>query len=247
MTIYLDLLFILNLFYDMLIFITLDCTLKRRCCFRKILLASILSALSSFSIILNNNIIIISINIIVGVSAVLILFGYKNIKYTLENLAYLYMISVILAGFLYFLSIYFKNANYILLLLTAPIVLFIYVKEQKGLREKINYEKLVTIIFKNNKSLTLTGFIDTGNRLRDPITKKYVILIHKDKLKGIYNIRSPIYVPAKTINKNSLISCTAIKDLIIDDKHFNNYLVGISEAVKSSSECLLNYHLLEEL
>ena len=39
---------------------------------------------------------------------VLVAFKYKNIKYTLNNLLYLYMCSVILGGFLYMLDIEFS-------------------------------------------------------------------------------------------------------------------------------------------
>ena len=248
MVIYIDLLFLLNIFYDTLILLTLDVTLKRRVKLKRIILGSVVGGLSTFIILLPiNSPILFILKIIMGILMIIVTFKYKNIKYTFENLLYLYMISVILAGFLYYLELEFNYANYLLLLILAPVILLIYIKEQKKLKMHINYSKNISIILKNNKRLTLTGFIDSGNRIRDPVTKKYVILINKNKLKGIYNIRSPIYVPISTVNKSSLLECIGIKELIIEGRVYNNYLLGLTDYIKSDCECLLNYKLLEEL
>ena len=138
-----------------------------------------------------------------GIFMLLITFKYKNLKYFIDNTIYLYMCSVILAGFLYFLKIEFNNFSYLISLTIAPIILYLYIKNIKELKQVVNYYKKVIINFKNNNSLELTGFIDSGNKLKDPITNKYIILINKKKIKGIYNIRSPMYVPIKVVNNNN--------------------------------------------
>ena len=179
---------------------------------------------------------------------VIITYKFKDIKYFLNNVVYLYMSSVILAGFLYFLKLEFNNLSYILLLCISPIILYLYIKEQNNLKNIVNYYKKVIITLKNNQILELNGFIDSGNKLKDPITNKYIILINKKRLKGIYNIRSPMYVPIKTVNKNSLLECISINNIIIDNKIYNNYLLGLSDTFNGFDgvDCLLNYHLLEE-
>ena len=177
---------------------------------------------------------------------IIICYGYKNIKYTFDNVIYLYMCSVILAGFLYFLKIEFNNLSYLIILIISPIILYLYLKQQKNLKEKINFYKKIIITFKNNQTLELNGFVDSGNKLKDPITNKYIILINKNKLKGIYNIRSPMYVPIKTINKKSILECISIKNIIIDNKKYNNYLLGLSDNDFLDFDCLLNYHIMEE-
>lgn len=179
---------------------------------------------------------------------VLVTFKFKNFKYTINNIIYLYMCSVILAGFLYFLKIEFNNISYIISMLFAPIILYLYIKEQKKLKKVVNYYKNVIITLKNNKTIKLNGFIDSGNKLQDPITNKYIILINKNILNGIYNIRSPMYIPINTINNKSLLECIGIKNIIIDSKTYTNYLLGLSDTFNGFDgiECLLNYHLLEE-
>ena len=248
MKIYIDLLISLNFIYDLLILITVNLTLKRNSPFKRIFLASLFGSLSTLTIFLKiNNYFLLIINMILGLIMLIISFSYKNIKYFLTNFAYLYMTSVILAGFLYFLKIQFNNLAYPISLSIAPFILYLYIKEQKNLKKIVNYYKKVIITFKNNKTLELNGFLDTGNKLKDPITNKYIILVNKKSIKGIYNIRSPIYVPINTVNNHSLLPCISIKNIIVDNKVYNNYLLGISNDFKGfdNVNCLLNYHLGE--
>ena len=249
MTIYLDLLFLLNFIYDLLLLLTVSVTLKRNTKFKRILLGSFFGAISTFIILIPlNKYLLLILKILTSVIMLIITYSFKNIKYFFNNLLYLYMTSVILAGFLYFLKLEFNNLSYLISLSIAPLILYLYIKEQKKLKEIVNYYKKVIITFKNNKTLSLNGFIDSGNKLKDPITGKYIILVNKKTLKGIYNIRSPMYVPIKTINNKSLLPCVSIKNIIIDNKIYHNYLLGISDTFNGfdNINCLLNYHLLED-
>lgn len=180
---------------------------------------------------------------------VLIAFGYKNIKYTTYNVIYLYMVSIILGGFIYYLNIEFKNSNYLILLLIAPIILYIFIKSITALKEIKNYYYKVSIVFNDNDKLNITGFLDTGNKLTDPITNKPIILINKKKIKGSINIRSPMYVPYNALNHHGLLECIKPKCIIIDNKKLTNYLIGLSEESfkLNGVDCLLNYKILEEI
>ena len=68
-------------------------------------------------------------------------------------------------------------------------------------------------------------------------------------MKGIIHNRSPMYVPVKTVNKNSLIKCYKPEELIINNQKFNNYLIGIvkDKINIDGVNCLLNYKMMEEL
>ena len=249
MTIYIDLLFLLNFIYDCLLLLTVSITLKRNISLKRIFLGGLIGSLSTFIIFIPlNKYVLLLLKILVGLLMILITFKYKNLKYTFNNIIYLYMCSVILAGFLYFLKIEFSNLSYLISLSISPIILYLYIKEQKALKKIINYYKDIEITLKNNVNIKLTGFIDSGNKLKDPITNKYIILINKNKLKGIYNIRSPMYVPINTVNQKSLLECISIKNIIIDNKIYTNYLLGLSDNFMGFDgvECLLNYHLMEE-
>ena len=118
-----------------------------------------------------------------------------------DQLLYLYMISTILGGFLYLLNIEFSykqdglvfyfnglSINFIILLIVSPIIIYIYIKQSKLLKNNYSCYYKIEIVFKNNKSILLNSFLDTGNKLIDPVTKKGIILINKNSIKGKYNI-----------------------------------------------------------
>lgn len=263
MKIYLDLVFFLNFCYDFLILLTIDITLKRHTKIKRIIISSIIGALSLVLLFLPiNNLLLFFVKIIVSIVMVLIAFRYKDIKYTLSNLFYMYMVSITLGGFLYFLNVQFSykqeglifyfdgiSTNYILLIIIAPIILYLYIKEHKKMKSTYNLNYEVKIVFKNNEELVCNGFIDSGNKLRDPITKKYIILVEKNHLKKIINNKNPIYVPFKALNKNGLVKCFSIKHLIINNQEYKNFLIGEADNTfhLEGIDCLLNSIFLEEL
>lgn len=249
MTIYIDLLFILNFIYDFLLLMTVSVTLKRNISLKRLLLGAFLGGLSTFIILMPiNEYLLLCLKIVTSLIMIIVTYKFKDIKYFFNNIIYLYMCSVILAGFLYFLKLEFNNLSYIIILFIAPIILYLYVKEQRNLKKVVNFYKKVIITFKNNQTLEINGFIDSGNKLKDPITNKYIILINKNSLKGIYNIRSPMYVPINTVNRSSLLECISVKSIEVENKIYTNYLLGLSDTFNGFDgvECLLNYHLLEE-
>ena len=161
MKIYIDLLFILNFIYDFLLLMTVSITLKRNTKIKRLLLSSLFGALITFVILIPiNKYLLLILKIILGLIMIIICYGYKNIKFFINNCIYLYMCSVILAGFLYFLKIEFNNLSYIIILLISPIILYLYIKQTKELKEIVNFYKNVIINFKNNKKLEVIGFVD---------------------------------------------------------------------------------------
>lgn len=246
MVIYIDLLFILNFIYDFFILETINVTLKRYQSLKRILFGSLFGSLTIFLLFLKINYLLIFIfKIISGLIMIILTFNYRSFKYTLNNLLYLYMTSVILAGFLYYLNTEFKNANYLLLLFIAPLILGLFIIQNKDLKAKKSFLYLVKIVLLDNKEYFLKGYIDTGNRARDPITHKYVIITNKK----IYHNKNPIYVGINTIKEHTIIKCYPIKYLEIKGQTFNNYLIGYMDKIPlmEDCDCLLNYKLLEDI
>lgn len=263
MKIYLDLVFFLNFSYDLLLLMSIDIILKRRMNFKRLLLASFIGALSLIILFLPfKKIVLFIFKILVSIMMSIISFKYKNMKYTLTNLMYLYMLSVILGGFLYLLDLEFSykrfglifyfeglSVNYILLLLISPFILGMYIYEHKKYKVSYNFNCKIEICFLNNKFLKINGFIDSGNKLRDPLTKKNVIILNKKLVQSNINIRSPMYVPYKALGKSGLIECFKIKYVKINDKILTNYLVGLSTDSfnLNGSDALLPASLWEEI
>ena len=250
MIIYIDLLILVNFLFDLLLLLTINITLKRYSKIYRLLLASLFGEITLISLFIPISSGLFTIlKLIMGIIMVIISFGYKNIKYTIYNGLYLYMTSVILGGFVYYLNIEFKNMNYIIILLIAPIILYIFIKSIKALKEIKNYYYKVKIVLNDNQELSMAGFLDTGNKLIDPITNKPIILLNKKKIKGNINIRSPMYVPYNSLNHHGLIECIKPKYIIVNDKKLVNYLIGLSEESfkLNGIDCLLNYKILEDI
>ena len=221
MIIYIDLVFLLNILLDFILLMSVSVILTRNTNVKRIILGSIVGGLSTLLLFININNLIIKI--ILGILMVLVTFGYHNLKYTLNNLFYLYTLSFSVGGVMYLLmdNLYY---NYLILVLGFIIVLVLYIKMIKNYQTSFtNYYKVE--IFIKNKKYLLTGYLDTGNKLYDTYKHRPVVIISK-KIK--YNLEDVIYVPYESLNNNSVLRCLKIDKIIINKHVFTNYLVGLS-------------------
>lgn len=242
MKIYLDLIILLNFFLDFLLLLGVSLLLKRNSSIKRIILASFFGGISILSLFIEiKSINLFILKIMISILMIIISFGFKNLKYTINNLIYLYLLSIILGGFLYFINdlfsyrnnglIFYHNSysiNIILIVILSPIIIYIYIKNYRKLKNEYSklYEVEITLL--NNKKIMATGFLDTGNSLVDPYKKRPIILINK-KLINNYNPKF-ILVPCYTINKKSIIKCFKIKSILINNKKLKKeILVGISD------------------
>ena len=247
MIIYVDLLIALNLIYDFLILKVVSLVLKRSTTNIKILLSSLIGEVSTLFLIFNfNYIILIIFKIILACIMNIIAFKYKTLKYSLINISYFYMISIILGGFIYFL--YLRGINYIIIMLLIPIILLIYIIQET--RRSINnniYD--IGITFLNNHKIIIKGYIDTGNNIKDIVSNKYVIIINEKLVTKIYKTYKYIYVPISVVNNNELLKCIKIKYIEINNKKITNVLLGLSNTKIriDNVDCLLNNYLRKEI
>ncbi len=247
MTIYIDLVILLNYFFDSLILLTVNTTLKRNISLKKILFVSLLGELSLLGFLLSNKYLLILLKLEISLILNILTFKYKDIFYTVTNVLYFYMVSIILGGFIYYLKL--NNLSYFFILLLVPLILYLYIKQNLNMKTTINKIYPLTIYFPNKRKLSLTGFVDTGNKLRDPVTKKWVVLVNKKLLQGVIRIRTPIYVPYHSLNNKGLVECIKPEKLVIEGKEYTNFLIGLmdSKVMINSSDCILNLEILEEL
>lgn len=240
MIVYLDLIFFMNFFYDFLLLLSVSIILKRNVKIWRHLISSLIGGLSIFLLFINiNDTILFLLKIIVSIIMVLISFKYVSFRYTLNNILYLYMVSTILAGFLYLLNstfsldhkgiIFFTNGysiNYICLLIISPIILYFYIKLTKNLKDKYNNYYKITIAFDEN--IESVAFFDNGNNLKDPISLKPVIIVSNNLFKKLHHNKNPVYVKYQTIGEDGLMECYKPKFVIINNKKIYNCLIGKS-------------------
>ena len=238
MKLYLDLIFLLNIWFDFLLLISVSILLKRNIKIKRIIIGSLIGGITFFFLFIKmNSIELLLFKIIVSILMIIATFSFKNIKYTLTNLGYFYLTSIILGGGMYLLSdlfsfnnnnlIFTKNGfeiNYLVLVIISPIIIIYYIKY--SLKLKNNYSNYHKVDLKySGKIYHLTGYLDTGNHLVDIYKKRRIILI---SINIPYNDESIIYTPYKSLNNEGILKCIKPDKLFIDKKEFNNYLIGIS-------------------
>jgi sigma-E processing peptidase SpoIIGA len=185
---------------------------------------------------------------------ILITFGYKDIIYFLKNMFYLYTISILLGGFLYFLNIQFSyqnegiifyhkglSINWIVLIILSPIIIYTYIRQAKELKNNYSNYYEVDIYFKDGTIKKLNGFLDTGNSLCDPYENRPIILVDNSEINITYD-DNVLLVPYDSLNYHGLLKCIIPEKIeIIGVGERYNVLIGISnEKIKMDGiNCIL--------
>ena len=237
MKLYLDLIFLINIWFDFLLLISVSVLLKRNVKLKRIILGSLFGGITIFILFIRlNGFELLIYKLITSIFMILITFSYKNFKYTLTNLGYFYLTSIILGGGLYLLSNSFVSSsgfllysngfsfNYLILIIISPIIIVFYLKQSFKLKDNYsNYHK-VDILYKN-KLYHLNGYLDTGNNLIDPYKKRNIILVN---LNLEYKLEEIIYTPYESLNNQGVVKCLKPDKLFVDKQEFSNFLIGIS-------------------
>ena len=246
---------ILNFCFDFILLLSVSILLRRNVSVYKIIGGAFVGGISILFLFLAiSSFTLFIYKVIISILMVLVSFGYRDIKYTMKNLLYLYSASIILGGFLYFLNIEFSykqfglifinnglSINAIFLIIFCPIIIYIYVKQ--GLWLKNNYNNYYKVnIYHNNHKLLFNAFLDTGNDLTVPFTNRPVILIDQNLKTDKF-----FYIPYKSINGTGLIKCIKVDKIEINGLIKKGVIVGIlNEKIKIDGvNCLLNKKILE--
>ena len=198
--------------------------LTRNVKLKRIIMGSIVGGVSTLIIFISiSSFWLLIIKLILGIVMVLVTFGYHSLKYTYNNLFYLYTLSFSVGGVLYLLmdkGIY----NYLIIIIGFIVTCFLYIKQIK--KFKTNYSNYcnVEIVF-HNKKYQFVGYLDTGNKLYDNYKHRPIILVDK---KLPYDLMDIIYVPYVSLNNEQVLKCLKVEKLIVNNIEFNNYLVGLS-------------------
>lgn len=228
MKMYIDLFFIFNVIIDYIIIMSTSILLKRRTSYIRMILSSLIGGISSLVLFTSLNKIVIEIVSIVIM--VLISFGYKGIRYLINNILYMYILSTLLGGIIYLFNIKVSNSmflTYLIIIVISIEIMLLYIKENKKMRSIYNNYYKVDIYFKDREKLSLIGFVDTGNNLYDPYKKRPVIIVHNKYIKE----DKYILVPYHTINGNGLLKCIKPDIIFIDGIGYKgNVLIGFSDS-----------------
>ena len=256
MKVYLDVIFFTNFIFDFIILLSISLILKRNTKIYRLLFGSLIGSLTLLILFIRmNNIELIIYKFIVSIIMITAAFGYKNHKYFFKNIYHMYLISMILGGFLTFVNNCLSNysegflfinnnikINIFISILLSIILLIGYIKQVKSL--KTNYSKYYKVdIYINNKIITLNAFLDTGNKLIDPYNRRPIILVKNEKI----NMDKYILVPYTTVSGNGLLKCIKADKIYIENIGYRNkFLIGLTNNINIDGvECILNERLME--
>ena len=136
---YIDLFFIFNVIMDYIIIMSTSILLKRRTSYIRMILSSLIGGISSLVLFTSLNKIVIEIVSIVIM--VLISFGYKGIRYLINNILYMYILSTLLGGIIYLFNIKVSNSmflTYLIIIVISIEIMILYIKENKKMRSIYN-------------------------------------------------------------------------------------------------------------
>ena len=261
MKVYLDLIFFINFMFDLLLLMTVSIECKVFSKKRRLFISSFLGSLSTFLLFLPlNNFSLFLFKVVISIIMIFVGFKITSKELFFSLIKSLYGNSIILGGLIYFLNNQFSykqkgfifihdgtSLNLIIILISSPIIFYLYHKMMKNEKKKRELLHSVSIRCKKGTINTL-GFLDTGNNIKDPYKRRGVILINSSEIN--LSLEESILIPFKTVDSNSLLRCIEIEELKIDDNLITNkYLLGVSPKnieIKGAS-CILPNIIEEEL
>ena len=201
-TVYIDIIFLENLFMNFIILFATQTILKSNIKIIRTFIASILGGIYAILMYMSEIRIYsnICLKIILSLAMVEIAFNPKSIKSFFKYLVIFYLTSFTFGGvafaLIYFVSpenVVFNNGRLVgtypikMILLGGILGFIIIVSSFKNIKKKISKTDMLCSIkiTIENKSKSLISIVDTGNFLKDPISKAPVIVVNSQSLTGI--------------------------------------------------------------
>lgn len=203
MTLYLDVIFLENLFMNSIILLATGIILKEPTYILRNVLASAIGSIYAIIIYVTKIEIYSNIFLKIILSIIIIYIAFKpgSFKSLMKHLIIFYLTSFTFGGvaiaLLYFVSpqdILYQDGVLIglypikIILIGGILGFFIITISFKNIKGKLGKNDMFCFIkiYEKDKALIIKGIIDTGNFLKDPITKIPVIVIEKQKLFEIF-------------------------------------------------------------
>lgn len=262
MSVYIDLVFILNFLIDFILLVSVNYILRRNVKWFKLVIGALLGSITMVIMFIPiNNVLLILFKFLISFIMIVISFGYKDMKYTFKNLLYFYLVSMLLGGGIEFLRNQFRYSNnglvfidnglgisYVIIFIIGLFLFYKYMKCIKDLKTNYSSYYKCKIYFDNNNYVLLNGFLDTGNKLQDPYSNKSIVLVDKSKVIDL-NVRSPVYVPYNSLNNHGLLTCYKGFKLEIDGLVCDKFLIGVSDErfYMDGIDCILSSTIMEGL
>lgn len=276
MTIYIDIIFLENIIMNFIILLSTGLVLREKISYIKIFIASTLGSIYVVVTYITNMKLLLGIfmKILLSIAMTYIAFNSKKVKRHIKEILTFYLVSFVFGGAaiatIYFIkpqNILIKNGVYIgrystITILIGAILGFILVNivfkiiKKKITKSELNYTMKIKF---EGKEQIIKAMLDTGNMLKDPITRKPVAIIDseiaekilpKELIKNIHKILGGEFytedeesnkyisklkvIPYSSLGKEHGLILAFKPDIVIikyEDEiiEIKNILIGISE------------------
>ena len=262
MTVYLDIVFLLNFLFDFILLSSVNYILKRNKKIVRIIISSLIGEISLLLLFIDfNNLVFLFIKVMISVIMIIICFGYRDLKYTIKNLMYFYLVSMLLGGAIEFLDNQFSYSNnglvftnnglsisYTIVIVISLLMYFRYIKSFDNFKNNYAYYYKCKIYFDSINHIEVNAFLDTGNKLYVPYLGKSIVLVDHEVLDN-FNMSNPIYVPYNSLNNKGMLECYKCLKLEIGGMVYDKFLLGVSKEkfFMDGIDCIINNSVMEGL
>lgn len=258
MTIYIDVLFFINLVSDFLILSLCDNSFSKKSVIKRICASSI-GSLYACLFVLNFNEVIYSLagKLVVSMIMCIVSFYPATPQIFFKKYLSFIIISILFSGVFFtansFIIFNYSDVMWIFCICSSFIICkFAFYKTKSELYSK---DFKIKIKYKDN-SVSFTGMVDTGNALTDPVTLKPVLVIDESILKKLFSksatnnnlcefVDSKDFrvIPYKTISDFGVTFGFVPDKLIINGKNIKNTVVAVAPSPISSG-ALINTKII---
>ncbi len=229
-TVYFDILFFYNFVMNLLLLFLTSYARGGKFLFGRGILASAVGSFYFCLLFINSYRFLehIMFQILVASFMIFVAFRIRKISEFFRLFLLYYLLSFTLAGGIRFSASFFSaNANQVTLLAVVIGSFLLVICSRfylETLRQKSIEQKKTVCLFFGDQKLSLETFLDTGNRLQDPLDQTGVIVVNSEVLKPFLNIKSPETVqnirviPCRTVTQNEGILYAFKPDLITCDE-----------------------------
>lgn len=261
MVVYVDVLLLINTLVNYFMLLGVKIITRAETKRLRLFFGALAGGVSALSVFLNIEFAVTLIKIFTAALMVRISFPFISAKAYFKKCVWLFIISAVFSGiclavYLLFdtdLMIYSNGTVYfdiditfltVCTVISYGVITLILRFTDKKTPKKQYYP--ITLISGSEK-LTLRGFMDTGNNLKEPFSFAPVIVTNKEIYKKLYSAgqnRKERIIPVSTVNGGGIMTAFRLDGAVFTGKEIHNIYLGCGESIPQDCDVLLCPDLL---
>lgn len=261
MTVYVDVLLLINTLVNYFMLLGVKLITGAQAKRYRLLLGASVGGVSALLVFLNLGFLVTLLKILTAALMILISFPFVSAKAYIKKCVWLFIISAVFSGicfaaYLLFdtdLMIYSNGTVYfdidITFLTVCTVISYAVISLILRLTDKKKPSKQyypITLISGDEK-ITLRGFMDTGNNLKEPFSFAPVIVTNEEIYKKLYSAsknRKERIIPVSTVRGEGIMTSFKLDGAVFTGKNIHNIYLGCGENLPQDCDVLLCPDLL---